>query len=179
MTGGVAQVEERIACSELDRYGRDRLRRDGERLLADAGETSAGAAAIVWALTREAARTIRGYTSPAPRGYPSRSLWPEWGDPNWFGVLRARLSDGIETRPEPPRLAPDAAAIDRAEVMWLLWRHHALPKLGRRRELIRHVWAYAAGVRPAQIRERTGITRHRLYRAKDAGCEVIARLLGW
>ncbi len=152
----------------------DRLSAAGMLMCDDHG-TEAKPVNIAWELTREAARTLSSLPGLPRRGYPGKSAWPEFLDDDYFAMLRQRLTDGVEGEATRIRIVPTAAAIDRSEAMWWLWREFAFPKLGKRRELLRIVWLYAGGLRPAKIGTLFGVSRSRLHRAKIQGCEGVSK----
>lgn len=156
----------------------DRLYAVGTLMISDEGAADT-AESRVWSLTCEAAQTLGSLPGLPRRGLPSKSAWPDFRDDNFFAVIREQISDNIEGEIQRIRFTPTAAAIDRCEVMWDLWRAHGFPKFGKRRELLRVVWLYAGGTKPAKIRQALDVSRVRLYRAKRQGCEGVAKKLGW
>ena len=160
----------------MKHFAADRLWATGNRMAEGLGH-DVDAAGIVWLLTKDAAKTISTFPSPMPSGYPSKSCWPEHLTDNFFAVLRERASDNIDGEVARIQHIPDAAAIDRSEVIWDYWR--GCLRLGNRIKLVRAIWDNARGMRPAKVRETYGVSRTRLYAARKDGCEAIARRLGW
>ena len=162
----------------LNRYGVARLHA-AATLIASDSNAKHEPVPLVWCLTKEAAHTLSHLPGLPRRGYPGKSAWPDFRDDDFFAVIRERLSDGVDGEVHRIRMVPNAAAISRCEIMWDLWRRHGFPKLGKRRELLRVVWAYAGGLRPAKVKTIFGVSRTRLNRAKMQGCENVAENLYW
>ena len=164
--------------SMINRYGAERLHAAALLLANDAG-LDEDPASLIWAVTKEAARTLSHMPGLPRRGYPGKSAWPDFRDDDFFAVIRERLSDGVDGEVLRTRMVPSSAAITRCEIMWDLWRSDGFPKHGARRELLRVVWAYAGGLRPAVVKTVFGVSRTRLHRAKQCGCESIAEKMCW
>lgn len=125
---------------------------------------------VMWALFQDACRVSKTYSGPPRLGYPSRSSMPEApGEQSAWAKVMDYLRGEVDELPVSDRavVRPSAEEITRSEAVLLLWHRFALRKKGKRVMLRKSVYALGCGAPYRAIRERTGIARASLYRAKD------------
>lgn len=146
--------------------------RHGEVAAVDAARADqhVGPEDVIWALFREACQVSKSYAGPPRLGYPGKSSLPEppeeitaWQ--RMAAYLRGEVDEIPESDISAPR--PTAAQISRADHVLAIWHGHALARKGDRKKLRKAVYALACGLPYRAIRDRTGIARASLYRAKD------------
>lgn len=175
--------------TELINYDWGRALRKGEALAVDAARADArlGPPDVMWALFKDACRVAKTYSGPPRLGYPSRSSLPEApADASVWSQVMAYLQGELHEMPSSDDVAvmrPTAEEISRSEAVLYVWHRYALSKKGQRKKLRKCVFALACGAPYRAIRERTGIARASLYRAKDdamhdmwTGLKEIARM---
>lgn len=165
-----------------------RALRKGEVMAVDEAKVGArlGPEDVMWALFKDACRVSRSYSSPPRSGYPVKSCLPEApSDLSMWQRIMAYLQGEVSELPgdQVAMVRPSAEEISRSEAVLFVWHHHALMKKGKRKMLRKAVFALACGAPYRAIRERTGIARASLYRAKDeamrdmwAGVKDVAKL---
>ena len=150
-----------------------RALRHGEIMAVDAARADQplGPEHVIWALFCEACRVSKSYAGPPRLGYPAKSSMPEPPEEiTAWQRMAAYLRGEVDELPQVDMAAPrpTAAEISRADAMLEVWHRAALIRKGNRKALRKAVYALACGLPFRVIRERTGIGRTSLYRAKDA-----------
>lgn len=130
---------------------------------------------MIWHMLRQAAAVSRSFPPPPRTDHPSKSAMPDAPDDvtYWQRQVEAfaqktTMQALYGTR---PRIQYSATQVSDAELTLRLFHRYALHGRGKRRELMRAVYAYAAGMRAAAVRQNFGLSRYSLMRRVDQACE--------
>lgn len=157
---------------EMRQFDWNRALRKGEHMAVDNARADArlGPPDVMWALFQDACRVSKTYAGPPRLGYPVKSALPEApSDMSMWARMMAYLQGELQEMPGDgvAMVRPTAEEISRSEAILHVWHKYALAKKGKRTILRKAVFAMACGLPYRAIRERTGIARASLYRAKD------------
>lgn len=166
----------------------DRALRKGEVMAVEnaRADKTLGPKDVMWELFKDACRVSKSYAGPPRLGYPAKSSMPEApSDVSMWIRIMDYLRGEVDELPDAgiATVRPSAEEISRSEAVLYVWHQFALARKGRRKALRKAVYAMGCGLPYRAIRERTGIARASLYRARDeamhdmwAGVKDIAKL---